>query len=240
MKFTRRTLVSMLLIVGVAFAGVNLSVGAPQAAAVQDVVGEWDFVYEMQGQETPAKVVFSKMSSGAIGGEWTSNETLSILSEVKFENGKLTFVRTIKLGAQDMVVNFEGTFSGDEIKGKLATDVYGDIPASGVRKGGGAKVPLKILYVGIPGTERTKDFVTFLSKNFAEVKTADLGAFKEEEAKGSDVVILDKDGIEWGGRGDTPPLSALKLSDKYAKATISLGIPGAFLTSAMRLKTGYM
>lgn len=102
------------------------------------------------------------------------------------------------------------------------------------------KIPLKILYVGIPDTERTKDFVTFLSANFAEVKTMNVGAFKEEETKDSDVVILDKDGVEWGSRGDTPPLSALKVSDSYAKATMTLGIPGAFWTSGMRLKTGYM
>jgi len=101
------------------------------------------------------------------------------------------------------------------------------------------KIPLRILYVGLSNTDRQKDFVSFLSKNFTEVKTADLYTFKEEQTKDSDVVILDKDGIQWGSRGGKP-LRDLKVSDQYSRSTISLGIPGAFWTDRMRLKTGYM
>ncbi len=106
-------------------------------------------------------------------------------------------------------------------------------------RGTSVKHDLRILYVGLPNTERQKDFVSFLSMNFTEVKTADLYAFKEEQTKDSDVVILDKDGIQWGSRGGKP-LSDLKVSDQYSRSTISLGIPGAFWTDRMRLKTGYM
>ncbi|NQT01552.1 MAG: hypothetical protein HQ580_05990 [Planctomycetes bacterium] len=101
------------------------------------------------------------------------------------------------------------------------------------------EIPLRILYVGLPNTERQKDFVSFLSKNFTEVKTADLYTFKEQQAKDSDVIILDKDGIQWGSRGGKP-LRDLKVTDQYSRPTISLGIPGAFWTDRMRLKTGYM
>lgn len=105
--------------------------------------------------------------------------------------------------------------------------------------GTSVKHDLRILYVGLPDTERQKDFVSFLSRNFTEVKTADLYAFKEEQTKDSDVVILDKDGIQWGSRGGKP-LTDLKVSNQYSRSTISLGIPGAFWTDRMRLKTGYM
>ncbi len=101
------------------------------------------------------------------------------------------------------------------------------------------KIPLRILYVGLPNTERQNDFVSFLSKNFTEVKTVDLYTFKEEQTKDSDVVILDKDGIQWGSRGGKP-LRDLKVSNQYSRPTLSLGIPGAFWTDRMRLKTGYM
>jgi hypothetical protein len=60
----------------------------------------------------------------------------------------------------------------------------------------GGKIPLKILYVGLTNTERQKDFVSFLSDNFTEVKSTDLYAFKEEQTNNSDVIILDKDGIQ--------------------------------------------
>jgi len=104
----------------------------------------------------------------------------------------------------------------------------------------GDKIPLKILYVGLVNTERQKDFVSFLSNNFTEVKTANLYAFKEEQTNNSDVIILDKDGIQWAGRGDGKPLMDFPVSDQYSRPTISLGIPGAFWTDRMRLKTGYM
>src|SRR4051812_24804103 len=50
---------------------------------------------------------------------------------------------------------------------------------------------LKVLYAGNPGSDREKDFVAFLSKQFAKVGTTDYQKFREDEAKGFDVVILD-------------------------------------------------
>lgn len=81
----------------------------------------------------------------------------------------------------------------------------------------GDKIPLKILYVGLPNTERQKDFVSFLSENFQEAKTADLYAFKEEQTNNSDVIILDKDGIQWAGRGDGKPLMNILQVDPVFK-----------------------
>ena len=101
------------------------------------------------------------------------------------------------------------------------------------------KIQLRVLYVGLTDTERQKDFVSFLSENFTEVKTVDLYTFKEQQTKDSDVIILDKDGIQWGSRGGKP-LSDFRVSSQYSRPTITLGIPGAFWTDRMRLKTGYM
>ena len=104
----------------------------------------------------------------------------------------------------------------------------------------GEKIPLKILYVGLVDTERQKDFVSFLSDNFTEVKSADLYIFKEEQTNNSDVIILDKDGIQWASRDGGKPLMNYPVSSQYSRPTITLGIPGAFWTDRMRLKTGYM
>ena len=102
------------------------------------------------------------------------------------------------------------------------------------------RIPLKILYVGVEGAERSKDFVGFLGENFAEAKFANMRTFQEEQAQDSDVIILDKDGVEWGISGIDFPLTNIKFSETYSKPTISLGIPGAFFTDQMKLKTGYM
>ena len=100
------------------------------------------------------------------------------------------------------------------------------------------KIGLRILYAGMPDTARQKDFVSFLSKHFVAVKAVDVKTFTEAQAKDSDVVILDKDGIQWGSRGGDP-LSDLKLPETYSRATLSLGTPGAFLYDRMHLKPGY-
>ena len=113
------------------------------------------------------------------------------------------------------------------------------VKPDGLQVTGGSKIPLKILYVGLTNTERQKDFVSFLSDNFTEVKSTDLYAFKEEQTNNSDVIILDKDGIQWADRGGKP-LWDLRVSNQYSRPTISMGIPGAFWTDRMRLKTGYM
>jgi hypothetical protein len=100
------------------------------------------------------------------------------------------------------------------------------------------KISLRILYAGMPGTAREKDFVSFLRKHFVAVKAVDFSSFTEAQTKESDVVILDKDGIQWASRGGNP-LSKIKLPQTYSRATLSLGIPGAFLYDRMNLKPGY-
>ena len=94
------------------------------------------------------------------------------------------------------------------------------------------KFDLTILYAGYPDTAREKDFVQFLSKYFTEVKTGDLAKFTEEKARGSDVVILDYD-----GRGYEAPRP--RLSRKFTRSTIMVGVAGTLLARSMGLRTGY-
>ena len=101
------------------------------------------------------------------------------------------------------------------------------------------KIQLKVLYAGLPGTERAQDFVSFLSRHFSKVETSDVLEFQEGQTEGFDVVIVDKDGIQWGGRGGKPLSQIVNFSDTYSRATIALGIPGAFLFDRKKLKLGY-
>ena len=96
-----------------------------------------------------------------------------------------------------------------------------------------SKIPLKILYVGLPDTERQKDFVDFLGKHFEHVETADYYNFQEAASEDCDVAIFDKDGIEW------KPMN-INVSSQYSRATVTIGVPGAFWGSRRNLKTGYM
>ena len=95
------------------------------------------------------------------------------------------------------------------------------------------KMQLRVLYVGLPDTERQKDFVTFLGKHFTQVETTDYNTFQEEQTKDCDVAIFDKDGLEW------KPLD-IRVSSRYSRATVSLGVPGAFWIRSVSRKMGYM
>lgn len=95
------------------------------------------------------------------------------------------------------------------------------------------KINLRLLYAGVPNSDRAADFVDFLAKHFEQVETADYNTFKEEQSSGFDVVILDYDGVNT--RAPRP-----KISREYSCATITMGVPGAFICSSLSLKTGYL
>ncbi len=95
------------------------------------------------------------------------------------------------------------------------------------------KIGLRILYAGLPKTERSKDFVEFLKKHFKQVETADYNAFTEDKTNGFDVTIIDYD-----GQNTRAPLPSI--SRQYSRATVTIGSPGAKLGNRLSLKTGYL
>jgi hypothetical protein len=106
-------------------------------------------------------------------------------------------------------------------------------------------IGLSVLYAGNPGNDRENDFKAFLSQHFARVGTADYRKFKDEGAKGYDVVILDwtsiyprdKDGkiLAKIDRLNSPdPIPSL--SEGYDRPTILIGAAGGSVGIALRLK----
>jgi hypothetical protein len=97
----------------------------------------------------------------------------------------------------------------------------------------GKKIDYRILYAGHPGSDREKEFVEFLGKQFQEVKTTDLAKFSEARAQGFDVVVLDYDGD--GFKAPRP-----NLTSSYRQATVTIGVAGGMFSASRGLKTGYM
>ena len=95
------------------------------------------------------------------------------------------------------------------------------------------KIGLRILYAGLPNTDRAKDFVDFLKKHFQQVETTDYKTFTGSYTAGFDVAIIDYDGLDT--RAPLP-----NINRQYARATITMGVPGADLCSRLSLKTGYL
>jgi len=95
------------------------------------------------------------------------------------------------------------------------------------------KIGLRILYAGLLNTDRAKDFVDFLSKHFKQVETTDYNTFAGDETADFDVAIIDHDGLDT--RAPRP-----NISRQYTRATVTMGVPGAFICSRLSLKTGYL
>jgi hypothetical protein len=109
-------------------------------------------------------------------------------------------------------------------------------------------IALKVLYAGNPGSDRDKDFTTFLGKSFAKVGSTDYRTFKEDDAKGYDVVILDWTSIyprdnqgklKPGSSGLNSP-NAPKLSTTFDRPTILIGAAGGFATMQSQLKINWL
>jgi hypothetical protein len=95
------------------------------------------------------------------------------------------------------------------------------------------KIGLRILYAGLPNTDRAKDFVDFLNTYFQQVETTDYNTFTGSHNADFDVAIIDHDGANT--RAPRP-----NIGRQYARATVTVGVPGAFLCSQLSLKTGYL
>ena len=95
------------------------------------------------------------------------------------------------------------------------------------------KIGLRILYAGLQKTDRAKDFVKFLKRHFQQVETTDYNTFTGSHTADFDVAIVDHDGADTRA-------PRLRISRQYARATVTVGVPGAFLCSGLSLKTGYL
>ena len=99
------------------------------ALTAEDIMGEWEMKMDFGGRDSFATMTISKKADGNLAGKWGSGE----LSDVKFEDGKLTFVRTIRFGDQEITMEYEGTLKDGKITGTMSSD-RGEFAANGARR----------------------------------------------------------------------------------------------------------
>lgn len=113
---------------------------------------------------------------------------------------------------------------------------------------GAETINLKVLYAGNPDSDRAKDFMAFLQKQFTKATLTDFTKFNENEAKDYDVVIFDwssiyprdKDGkITKGGGGIKSP-SAPVLSPNFARPTVLIGAAGGDVAGSRNIKINWL
>ena len=96
------------------------------------VVGVWDLAYAIGDRDVTAKLTVSEKPDGTLDAKWASQMGESTIANVKFENGKLTFDRTVKFNDREFTMTFEGTAQGDKLTG-VSKSQMGEIPVTGTR-----------------------------------------------------------------------------------------------------------
>lgn len=98
------------------------------------VLGQWDIKFNVGDREINARLIVSQKPDGALDGKWTAESGEHVISNVKFENGKLTFTRQSKINDFEFETTYEGTVKGNELTGVLKGEM-GDFQANGKRFG---------------------------------------------------------------------------------------------------------
>jgi hypothetical protein len=96
--------------------------------AAEEITGEWDITMEFEGQKRFATLIISKKEDGTLAGKWGSSE----LSNVKFQDGKLTFIRTVGPSDRQATMDYEGTLKDGKLMLTVSSD-WGEFTAVGAR-----------------------------------------------------------------------------------------------------------
>ena len=125
MKKTIITLVTCLLVL--ASSAIVFAEGESKG-----IEGDWKIVSEMGGSKMSNVLTISKKDEGGLNIVWNMGTQDDEISNVKYENNKLTFTRTVYFGDFEMDTDFEGTLKDDKLTGQLVSE-RGDIPFTGTR-----------------------------------------------------------------------------------------------------------
>ena len=87
------------------------------------IVGEWQMNIMIPAREIVEKMYITQNADGTLAGKWeAARGGENAISNLKFADGKLTFTRISKMGGNDFSMTFQGTVTGDTIKGAFSSD----------------------------------------------------------------------------------------------------------------------
>ncbi len=98
------------------------------------VLGQWDMQYKIGDADVTGRLTISQKPDGSLEGKWTSERGPSTISNVKAQDGKLTFDGTSNINGNELKSSFEGTVQGDKLTGTFKSE-GGEIAATGQRFG---------------------------------------------------------------------------------------------------------
>ena len=83
------------------------------------ITGDWMMTSEFNGQKMTSILSLNRGEDNQLKGRWINFMGVSELKDVRFENGKLTFVQVFRFGDQENTSNFEGTIAENTLTGTL-------------------------------------------------------------------------------------------------------------------------
>jgi hypothetical protein len=119
-------------------------------------LGQWDINFSVGDMDINAKLIISKTKEGKLEGKWTEQMGEHKISDVKFEDGKLTFTRKSKVEDMEFENTYEGTIKKNILTGMLKGGDMGQWQADGKRIGQELIGTWEITSVSDFGTRKTK------------------------------------------------------------------------------------
>ncbi len=117
--FTRAVLFLCTVLVASAAAQPAGQSGRP---ARRGLYGDWQLKVQFGERQMDAILSFSRDNEGNLTAQWISFWGMTDLKDVKFEEGKLSFVQVVRFGDNDMTSNFTGTIEEGKLTGILSSD----------------------------------------------------------------------------------------------------------------------
>lgn len=96
------------------------------------IFGDWQIKVPFGERQMDVILSFTRDAEGNWAGQWISGWAMNELKDVKFEEGKLSFVHTARFGDNEFTSTFDGMIEDGELTGTLSSD-RGDSNVTGQR-----------------------------------------------------------------------------------------------------------
>jgi hypothetical protein len=134
MKSSSKMITVIAVLVSVILAPVVIAAESVGSASSPQVVGEWEFKSNFEGRSSEATMTIKKIAEGKYEGTWSAQFGESTLSDIAFENGKLTFVQTSNFGGREIKTTYEAKVEGGKLTG-TGKGRFGESKIDGTSKG---------------------------------------------------------------------------------------------------------
>lgn len=102
------------------------------AVFAPDAVGTWNMKMTFGERKFESKLTIAKGKDEALKGKWTGRRGDSEVDKLKFQDGKLSFVRMAMVNGRQAEMSFEGKIDGDKLTGQFTAE-FGEIDVHGER-----------------------------------------------------------------------------------------------------------